>query len=41
MFCVGEEVRVISEESTAIRLQEELGGWDDNMRKVNDICMTR
>ena len=31
---MGEQVRVISDESEAFRLQEEHGGWNDKMRKV-------
>ncbi|KAI0240475.1 hypothetical protein LSAT2_008784 [Lamellibrachia satsuma] len=32
-FCVGEQVRVVSDESEVFRLQEERGGWNDKMRK--------
>ena len=33
---MGEQVRVVSDELEAVRLQEEHGGWNDNMRKVID-----
>ena len=33
---MGEQVRVVSDESEVFRLQEERGGWNDKMRKVAD-----
>ena len=35
VFCEGEKVRVESDVSVAIQLQEELVGWNDEMKQVN------